>query len=335
MRGAQIRDAWRLLCTISPSKAWNYCLVQHSSQWSRWMKRPVLLGFPAFVHIEPTNHCNLSCPECPTGAGLLTRTKGNIAIEKYRSLLEKLSSTAFYLNLYFQGEPLLHQDFPKLVALAKKEKFYVVSSTNAQLLTADLAIQLVQSGLDRIIISFDGPDEATYSNYRKGGTWDQVLNAVRFLVEAKATHRSATPLIVLQCLLFRSNEDKKTEVRTLAQSLGADKLEFKTLQLLDCSKESALLPKQTANRRYAQKSQGGYDLITKRRRACHNIFNSCVITWDGEVLPCCYDKNAHHSFGNIYCNSLAEIWKGDRRKTFIQKILTRQQSIEMCQGCED
>lgn len=330
----RFRDAISLLRAIPPHKAWNYLLLQWSKSLSRILGSPILLGKPAFVHIEPTNRCNLCCPECPTGAGLLTRPAGSISLTTYAALLKTLAPTAFYLNLYFQGEPLLHEQFPEMVRLAKARGLYVATATNAQHLDHDMANAIVRSGLDRIIISFDGPNAETYEAYRIGGNWDKVLQAVRHVREAKTSHHTSSPLIVLQCLLFASNETKKSEVQLLAKNLGADTLEFKTLQVMDLGKANALLPQHPTHTRYLPNGHRGYRLKKRSSKACSHIFNSCVITWNGEVVPCCYDKNADYSFGNLNTLSLTELWNGAQRKAFIKCVLTARQKIGMCNNCD-
>jgi radical SAM protein with 4Fe4S-binding SPASM domain len=332
---AQLRDAFQLLRSIRPHKALNYFLLQWSSMLSLLLKTPVLLGMPAYIHIEPTNRCNLSCPECPTGAGLLTRPQGVMRFENFSNILASLAPKAFYLNLYFQGEPLLHATLPAMIHHAREKGLYVVTSTNAQHLDPVIAKSLVESGLNRIIISFDGPDATTYETYRKGGSWDKVQQAVRNLREAKTSLRSTTPLIVLQCLLFHSNEYSQGAVRLLAKELGADSLEFKTLQLLDITRPSDLLPHQQKLSRYRPSDQGAYQLRKLRHTACSHLFNSCIITWDGKVVPCCYDKNADHSYGTLDMQPFREVWPGAKRRSFITEVLQRRQHLGMCNNCRE
>jgi len=335
MNSAKISEGFRFLRVLTPGRAFNYWLLQASAILSRLTVSPVLIGSPAFIHIEPTNLCNLQCPECPTGAGLLTRPKGNISLVDYQNILDKVSPKGCYLTLYFQGEPYLHKDFIEMVHRAKQQRLFVVTSTNAQLISEEVAEQTVQSGLDRIILSFDGPDAATYGTYRKGGEWQKVVAAVGYLKKAKEKFHTSAPLIVLQCLLLKANEGRQQEVRQLAKTLGADVIEFKTLQLLDCKKSSDLLPVNGKRSRYFWKDGQGYVMKKRRNSACSRIFNSCVITWNGEVAPCCYDKNADFSYGNIHSQSLHEIWMGSSRRSFVSKVINARKDTGICNNCDE
>lgn len=222
-----------------------------------------------------------------------------------------------------------------MIALAKQKKLYVATSTNAQNLSEIAAENTVKSGIDRIIISFDGPDQETYSAYRRGGILENVVASVQNLVAARGRIKSSKPYIILQCLILKGNENRLSEVNEMQKTLGADKIEFKTIQILDPLKPSDFLPITTKNSRYTQQPDGSYLLKKKRKYPCKRIFNSCVITWDGQVLPCCYDKNAKYCMGNVNENSLNEIWKGRKYRLFLKDILRNKNEIDICSNCTE
>lgn len=331
----RFREGMRFLRVLTPERGLNYFRLFFSTFLSRISGVPVLSGSPSFLHIEPTNRCQLGCPECPTGAGLLTRPTGSIPLNDYRDYLDQVSRKAFYLSLYFQGEPCLHKDFITLIRLAKQRRLFTVTSTNAQCMDGELARQTVDSGLDRIIISFDGPDDAAYQSYRHGGDWEKVKQAVQRLREEKKRQRSATPVIILQCLMLRENEQKLAEVKKLARELRADRLEFKTMQVLDLGKPSPLMPSDEAKSRYHRQEGEGYRLKKLRSRSCRRIFNACVITWDGRVVPCCYDKDARIPYGDLHKQRFREIWGSAARKAFMLQVLRSRKETGMCVNCEE
>ena len=141
---------------------------------------------PLFVSVEPSAVCQLRCPACPVGLAF-----GNKCAEVYMSMdlwervLAEIKGTAFVVQFYFQGEPLLNKDLPQMIKEAHEAGLYTIVSTNAQAMTPDLAKALVAAGLDRIIISMDGLTQETYEAYRVGGSLDQCKAALRWLQEAK------------------------------------------------------------------------------------------------------------------------------------------------------
>jgi radical SAM protein with 4Fe4S-binding SPASM domain len=333
MLSASLRDLFRLIRTFRPQRIWNYYLLHFSGILSQITGSAIRWGMPAFITIEPTTSCNLACPECNTGAKMISRPKGEIELPLFRKIIEESSKTAMYLTLYFQGEPYLHPLFFEMVAEAKAKDLYIATSTNAHFLDEINAEKTILSGMDRLIISFDGSDAETYNSYRLNGNWDTVISGIKNINAAKKKFKSFTPYLVLQCLLLKGNESRKSEVTALAQELGADRLEFKTLQLLDPSKPSERLPLNKKHSRYIHQADGSYILKRKIGRFCKRAHYSTVISWDGKLLPCCYDKNAVYCFGNIKEQSLKEIWNSQNARDFLLLGLKNRNEISICNNC--
>ena len=102
---------------------------------------------PSFLSIEPTNHCNLKCPACPSGTGLLTREKGYIDFELVKSIIDKQKKNLLNIIFHFQGEPLLHKELSKMIAYAHQSNIYTMFSTNAQTLENNVE-EIANSGLE-------------------------------------------------------------------------------------------------------------------------------------------------------------------------------------------
>ena len=62
---------------------------------------------------------------------------------------------------------------------------------------------------------------------------------------------------------------------------------------------------------------------------------SCVITWDGLVVPCCFDKDAVYQMGDLKNNSFEEVWKSEPYKAFRTKVITNRKSIDICTNCTE
>ena len=204
---------------------------------------------PMFVSVEPANICQLHCPECPVGQrkGERLKVKGErtMPMEVFRRVLAEVKETALVMQFYFQGEPLLNTNLPEMIREAHEAGLYTIVSTNAQAMTKERAEELVSSGLDRIIISMDGLTEETYSAYRVGGDVERCKAAIRWLREAKDHSYSGvrrTPVIELQCLRLKSNEQEWTLFKREYKALGADRLVFKTAQLYVDAHRGAIQP---------------------------------------------------------------------------------------------
>ena len=213
--------------------------------------------------------------------------------------MDESSRHLWYLIFYFQGEPYLHPQFTELVCYASKKNIYTATSTNAHYLTDVNARKTVESGLDRLIISIDGTTQEVYEQYRVGGKLDKVIEGTKNIVKWKRELKSKTPHLIFQFLVVRPNEHQLAEVEELAKELGVDEVAFKTAQVYEYENGNPLIPTLEKYARYKKQSDGTYTIKNKLLNQCWKMWHSCVITWDGSVVPCCFDKDASHTMGSL------------------------------------
>jgi MoaA/NifB/PqqE/SkfB family radical SAM enzyme len=184
MKGTLI-DAMNFTSRLSARRIANGWVNYRSYKKALATKSPFHPGFPSSISIEPTTSCNLRCPECPSGLRSFSRPTGMLEQSTYQKLIDELHEYLAYMILYFQGEPYLNPEFLNIVRYAHTRKIYTTTSTNAHYLTKQNALETVESGLNRIIISMDGTDQASYEKYRIGGNIEKVFGGIANLVAAK------------------------------------------------------------------------------------------------------------------------------------------------------
>ncbi len=302
---------------------------------SRVTKKPSHWGMPLSISFEPTTSCNLRCPECPSGLRSFTRPTGMLEASLFKKTIDELASTLLYLIFYFQGEPFLNTKFLELVKYAATKNIYTATSTNAHYLNDAVAKKTVESGLDRLIISIDGTTQETYQSYRIGGKLEKVIEGTKNIIKWKKELKSKTPHVVFQFLVVKPNEHQIAEVQKLAKELGVDEVGLKTAQIYDYKNGSDLIPTISQYSRYKKNSDGTYAIKNKLLNHCWKMWHSCVITWDGKVVPCCFDKDAHHRLGDVSQEPFAKLWKNDDYKAFRASLLKSRTEIEMCKNCTE
>lgn len=290
---------------------------------------------PLFVSIEPINICNLKCPECPVGMCTQQVEAVNFSLETAKRLLDELASTLTHVILYFQGEPLISKNFVDLVKYAHAKKLLTSTSTNAQLLTDELAKNIVESGLDRLIISMDGTTQETYEAYRVGGNLEKVIQAIELVVKWKKELRSASPLVEIQFIVLKTNEHQMGDMKRLAKKLKVDKLTFKSAQLYDFENGNPFLTTLKKYARYELRTDGKYHIKSPLRNSCKRLWNGAVINSRGEVLPCCFDKDSSFVFGNVNNESFEKSWHSPKAYRFRKKILENRKQFDMCRNCTE
>lgn len=317
------------------SRFWNAVLLYCSYHWSRWSGKSAHAGKAISVTIEPTTSCNLRCPECPSGLRSFTRATGMMKTELFRKIADEVSSHAAYMNFYFQGEPFLHPEITQMFAYASSKKLYTSTSTNAHFLDEKKAREVVQSGLNRLIISIDGTTQDVYESYRIGGTLSKVIEGTRNVVNAKRQLKSATPQIVFQFLVVRPNEHQVNEVKALADELGVDEVVYKSAQVYDYENGNPLIPQNDAYSRYKKNASGKWVLKNKMENQCWRMWHSCVITWDGYIVPCCFDKDAKYKLGSLNEQPLSVIWNNEAYQNFRAQLLRGRNQIDICTNCSE
>lgn len=330
-----VRDSLEFLSRLTFRKLWNAARLFVSFYFSRLTKQTAIPVMPITFSVEPTTSCNLGCPECPSGLKQFTRPVGEMEEELYRKLVDELANDLLYLYFYFQGEPYLHPRFTELVRYAADKRIYTVTSTNAHFLTERKAEETVRSGLSRILISVDGTTQETYSQYRIHGSLDKVLEGTRRLVEARKRLRSSTPHIVWQFLVVRHNEHQVQDAKQMAKALGVDDIRFKTAQIHDYHQGHPLIPTTETFSRYRQKTDGSWEIKNKLENQCWKLWHSAVMTWDGKIVPCCFDKDAQYTMGNMQQQTFRQIWNSEPYHAFRQRLLQSRKAIDICTNCSE
>ena len=320
---------------LTPYKIWNGWKVLYSYQLSRLTGKPAHMGLPISISFEPTTSCNLRCPQCPSGLREFTRNTGMLKDDFFKEVIDEFAPHLAYLTFYFQGEPYLNPKFLDMVKYASSKRIYTATSTNAHYLTPEVAKRTVESGLDRLIISIDGTTQETYSSYRIGGKLDKVLEGAKNVAEAKQKLKSQTPHLIFQFLVVKANEHQIPEIKKLAKEIGIDEVRLKTVQIYDYENGNELIPEQQEYSRYKKGADGKYAIKNKLLNHCWRMWNSCVITWDGNVVPCCFDKDASHPMGSLKEHSFKELWNNEKYRSFRHSLLQSRKEIDICKNCTE
>src|SRR5688572_5698830 len=329
-------DTINLLSKLTPRRAWNGLKVLGSYYISKWTKKPVQWGFPVSISFEPTTSCNLRCPECPSGLRAFTRPTGMLQNDFFKQTIDQLSKDLLYLVFYFQGEPYLNPGFLDMVKYASGKGIYTATSTNAHYLTEENARKTVESGLARLIISIDGTTQDVYQSYRVGGKLHKVLEGARNIVKWKKELKSNTPFVFFQFLVVKPNEHQIEDVKQLAKEIGVDEVRFKTAQVYDYTNDpNKLIPTIQKYSRYRKNQQGDMEFKNALHNHCWRLWHATVISWDGLVVPCCFDKDAQHTLGDLKGKSFKEVWHNDEYKRFREQVLQSRKNIDICANCSE
>ncbi|MBM4305836.1 MAG: radical SAM protein [Deltaproteobacteria bacterium] len=292
-------------------------------------------GNPVSITLEPTNICNLRCPVCETGAGLLDRRPENMSYEAFVKILEKVGPGANHLMFYYMGEPFLNKDAYRMIRYARDMGLYVTTCTNGDLINPEA---LYESGINHISFQIGGLTQETHQFYRQNSDLSRVLENLRSYVSLIREKGKKTDEheVELGFIVMKQNENEIEDVYRLGKAWGV-----KTTLISPCVRTSeqgkSFLPsdeKYWLYDRHSLEEKG--QLVIKRnlpRRDCPWIYYSITILVDGSVVPCCRDAQGKYIMGNLLSNSLEKTWNGRGFKRFRYQFSRLRDSLPLCTLC--
>lgn len=283
-------------------------------------KKKVLDYPPKILNIEPTNLCNLSCPICvkkeERAQGFLKKELLKKIIQKNKEILKNQ-----VIWFHFGGESLLHPELLEMINILKKNGIHVRMSTNAVLLDSKKSWELMENGLDYIVFSVDGARKETYEKIRKGANFESVekniLDFLRIKKEFGFTTKTQIQIVKI--------EDNKREISLFVEKWEKTDINYINVKSF-CSRASKVEDKRffsSLNKRKVEK-----------RYPCFYLWETLIILWNGDVLPCCQNLTGELKVGNIKENSLVEIWNSSAMKELREKHLIGNPPFP-CNQCPD
>ncbi|HWB62540.1 MAG TPA: SPASM domain-containing protein, partial [Chitinophagales bacterium] len=144
-----------------------------------------------------------------------------------------------------------------------------------------------------------------------------------------------TPHIVFQFLVVQPNEHQIEEVKKLGKDLGVDEVKLKTAQVYDFENGNELIPTIEKYSRYKKGTNGKWQIKNALLNHCWKLWHSCVVTWDGRITPCCFDKDAKHELGQLGEQKFETIWKGEAYRGFRTSVIKSRSEIDICTNCSE
>jgi radical SAM protein with 4Fe4S-binding SPASM domain len=331
----------------------NYSL---SAYWKQGRQLSALYGVPRALHlaykvaktrlkklpndisIEAAGFCNFRCPMCIQGRSIsdLERSAKLLSMENYKKFIDEIADFAVQISLYYAGEPTLNKNLPKMIEYAAKKNILTYINTNAALLDKkEFRQALIQSGLHRLHISFDGATKATYEKYRVGGNFEKVLENIRNFVQERGERK--TPLLAMQTIATHTTIPEFKAYEKLAKDLGIERA-FATTYHIDqrrkppSSQELADVPISGELSRYSHVDDKGY-AVKKVPRSTHCPWlDSVYVLSDGTLVHCCYDEEAEHTFGNVFINGFKKTWNHPVYRRWRERE-AKPMKLELCRTC--
>lgn len=276
------------------------------------------------IRIENTNWCGYSCMFCPRDK--MTRPQGMMSIDDFRFVLERVGHYDGRVDLHGFGEPLLDPDLiakTQLVSSIWPQANTRIYTTLGVPVEEDYFDKLLYSGLSGIEVSLYGYEPHSYRLIHGVSRLDLVMRNMKALLRAK--QKSSVNMEVI----LRDNP---------AQHLIGDEWDgdayaaFKQHWIEDGGSfvRERSLHNFGNGRAYNEPGQSDTCSITwgYRKRILQ-------ITWDLNVVPCCFDFDSSVIFGNLRTSNLDDIFSSAHYQSFIEAHRNNTlQDYAVCERCE-
>lgn len=275
------------------------------------------------IRIENTNRCGYKCVMCPRDKH--TRKQGLMPIEDFELVLDRVGSFSGELHLHGFGEALLDKNLPDKVRLAKKKMPQAIVGNYTTLgvpFKENYFFNLVDSGIDAIVVSCYGYTPEMYQSIHGRDTFHIVKKNLKTLSKIRRFLDSHLTLEVIpsgkeMLLTLGTKKDPRLEFKAWIESLGFSFAPERRLHNYG------------DGRAYNKPEERLCPVVKDVRRSILQV------TWDLDVIPCCYDYNATIPFGNLRIQTLEEIFTSPPYKAFIKAHLSNNlENYPICQNCE-
>jgi radical SAM protein with 4Fe4S-binding SPASM domain len=322
------------------------------------------IKLPKVLYLETTNRCNLRCKGC-----ILYR--GNWEPDRDISLAELIRITdqlpdLEQVYLHGIGEPLLNKELPDIIRHLKRRNVYALFNSNGILLNDQRQQGLVTAGLDELRISLDAASSSGYKNIRGSNQFEQIVDNLKSLRQLQKRRHVTYPKLSLWFLGTRENIAELAGLIKLAADICIDEVYLQRLVYFQDDEGYGIA---RATKTLQDSADGSSKLIEECQRMavelgvqfnasgqsspveslqgkagtglpwsrCYRPLTLMYITANGNVLPCCISPFSTVDYGsiilgNVFEESLAEIWVGSRYVNF-RKQHQSATPPKCCRGC--
>ncbi len=284
--------------------------MEYRRKWQVWPKTFDIGDFPLFLDIEVTNACNLRCQFCETTISGFNHQKGFISKEHVEKIIDEGSDNGLCgVKFNIRGESLLHPLIDYFVGYAKKKGLIdVYFNTNAMLLTDSMARRLIDAGLDRVSISFEGHTKEVYEKNRVCSSYDIVLKNIKNLQKVKEELNVSHPFVRIQTVKIPDvdlNEYEKFWTPI------ADEVAYLEYQDMSCRREGIV-----------------------SSWICPQLWQRMGVLWNGDIWPCNHDHRSLAKLGNIDSVSIKDCWNSKTMNLYRDSHKQGlSHTIDACDGC--
>lgn len=298
---------------LNRALGWEKAYGEYRRNWVEYPQKRIVSEYPLLVDIELSTACNLKCPMCYTISEDFKKNVHTQFMDKnlFKKVINEIAEKVPAVRLSLRGEATLNPDLVECIKYCKKMGIGEVSFlTNGSRLSEEYFVMLAEAGADWITISIDGV-EKQYEKIRYPLKFDETLQRVKRIYEIKKQNGWHRPVIKIQGIWPAIRENPSEYYNTFAPYV--DLVAFNPL--IDFSDK-------------------GMSAVYEKDFMCPQLYQRLIIGVDGKALLCANDEEGQCVIGDIYLDSVYNVWHGDRMER-ARKLHENGdfKAIDVCRQC--
>ncbi len=280
------------------------------------------------IYVEITNACNLDCSFCP---GTL-RGKRFMPAASFEMAVAKIRPFTDYIYLHVMGEPLLHPEFPEILAIAGVSGIKVNIATNGTLIGKYHDTLLKSDALRQINFSIHCSEMQRKAQIPA----DYIPRILNFIGECSGTRE-------IYLVLRLWNNDLGAYDNAGIISLIKDRFGLESDFAAQMPHGKGILLARNVflsmgkTFEWPDISRGKND-NPEGSHACGRVFclglrDQCAILADGTIVPCCLDKDAAIPLGNIFTDDFSQVVTSSRAREILKGFSEGRAVERLCENC--
>ena len=300
----------------------------------RFLTRGECEPLPLVLEVQTQSRCNAQCLTCPYRNVSRRLDHGTMEWSLIERIAEQLPPESVWPKVIFglHNEPLLDRRILDVVKCIKARGKYCRLVTNGMLLDGFEPEDIVQSGLDELIISVNAHSKETYERINTGLSYERVMNGVSSVL----SNESLRQRVCLSFIITRHNRDdihrairywrmRGVKTRVLpTQNVGGNLDNYESIQPTSLYRGYSLVSQASKPLKHAVVHMIG----------CRLPFFQMNILFNGDCIMCCHDWTRSTVVGNAATTPLKDIWNSQQMNQIRQRHLRKQyEQLSACREC--
>lgn len=259
---------------------------------------------PIAARIDACTLCQLDCKSCymrkydHSAIG-----DGWLKFEKFKTFVDQ-NPAIKRVSIANSGEIFLNPDLVKILeyAFAQGVVLDAMTGVNLNTLSDETAEALVKYQFEYLNISIDGASQETYSQYRKKGNYEQVIENIKKINYYKEKYNSELPKMKWKFILFNHNECDILKAKETAKALNMSiSFALPWGNSTYMPKDEEFVKRETGLKFASVKEKQETTKTKYRLNLCARAFSAPQINFDGKLLGCCILFREHYGI-NVFEN---------------------------------